>query len=72
MGKRAMSRSGLILVVLGVVLLAHNLVGLDWAWLKAWWPLLLVALGLWSIWDHWRDAASQLPPSVGSDTERKP
>jgi hypothetical protein len=66
-----MSRSGLILVILGVVLLAHNLVGLDWAWLKTWWPLFLVALGVWSIWDHARDAGARGGSSPASDSEKQ-
>jgi hypothetical protein len=51
-----MSRSGLILIALGVLLLAQNLGWLTWAWLVTWWPLGLVALGLWSLWEHRRDA----------------
>jgi len=38
------------------LLLAQNLGWLTWAWLVTWWPLGLVALGLWSLWEHRRDA----------------
>lgn len=43
------SRSGLILIVVGSVLLANNFGLLQWDWLKQWWPALLIALGLWSV-----------------------
>lgn len=43
------SRSGLILILVGSLLLAHNFGLLQWGWLKQWWPALLIVLGLWSI-----------------------
>ena len=44
-----MSWSGVILIIVGALLLASNLGYLQWGWLQQWWPLLLVALGVWSI-----------------------
>ena len=44
-----MSTSGIILIVVGAALLAHNFGYLHWAWLRDWWPALLILLGLWSI-----------------------
>lgn len=44
-----MNKSGLLLIVIGLVLLAHNLGWLSWEWLSVWWPLILVAAGVWSI-----------------------
>lgn len=43
------SRSGLILIVVGSLLLANNFGLLQWGWLRQWWPVLLIALGLWSM-----------------------
>ncbi|HEY1393446.1 MAG TPA: DUF5668 domain-containing protein [Methylibium sp.] len=47
-----MNRSGIVLIVVGLLLLANNLGWLGFAWLRDWWPLLLVALGLWSVLTH--------------------
>jgi hypothetical protein len=47
-----MNKSGLILIAVGAVLLAHNFGFFSWGWLRQWWPLLLIALGLWSILMH--------------------
>jgi hypothetical protein len=44
-----MNKSGVILIVLGVLLLAHNLRLLEFAWLRQWWPLILIGVGVWSI-----------------------
>ena len=44
-----MSWSGIILVVVGAVLLANNFDLLPVGWLRQWWPLLLIAIGLISI-----------------------
>ncbi|TAK76493.1 MAG: hypothetical protein EPO12_16660 [Aquabacterium sp.] len=58
------SRSGLILILVGSLLLAHNFGLLQWGWLKQWWPALLIVLGLWSIastkpFDNERPAADR-------------
>ncbi len=47
-----MSKSGIILIVLGCLFLAHNFGLLEWGWLRQWWPLALIALGVWSIIDR--------------------
>lgn len=47
-----MNKSGLVLIVVGVLLLAHNLGWLNWAWLGQWWPLILIAVGIYSILTH--------------------
>ena len=44
-----MSWSGLILIVVGAALLAANFGLLQWAWLQQWWPVLLIAVGVWSM-----------------------
>lgn len=44
-----MNKSGVVLIVLGVLLLAHNLGLLEFAWLRQWWPLILIGVGVWSI-----------------------
>lgn len=44
-----MNKSGVLLIVVGLVLLAHNLGWLSWEWLSVWWPLILVGAGVWSI-----------------------
>lgn len=47
-----MSKSGIILVIVGCIALAHNFDLLQWGWLRQWWPLGLIALGVWTIVDH--------------------
>ena len=44
-----MSWSGIILIVVGAVLLANNFGLLEWGWLRQWWPVLLIAIGIWSV-----------------------
>ena len=44
-----MSWSGIILVLVGALLLANNFDLLPVGWLRQWWPLLLIAIGLVSI-----------------------
>ncbi len=44
-----MSWSGTILVIAGALLLANNFGPIQWGWLQQWWPVLLIALGIWSI-----------------------
>ena len=44
-----MSWSGIILVVVGALLLANNFDLLPVGWLRQWWPLLLIAIGLITI-----------------------
>lgn len=47
-----MNKSGIVLIIVGLVLLAHNFGWLEWGWLQQWWPVLLIALGVWSIVTH--------------------
>jgi hypothetical protein len=47
-----MNKSGIVLIVVGIALLAHNFGWLSWSWLHQWWPVLLIALGLWSLASH--------------------
>jgi hypothetical protein len=47
-----MNKSGIVLIVIGCLLLAHNFGLFDWGWLRQWWPLMLIALGVWSIVNH--------------------
>jgi hypothetical protein len=44
-----MSWSGIILIVVGGVLLANNFGLLEWGWLRQWWPVALIALGIWTV-----------------------
>jgi hypothetical protein len=44
-----MSWSGFILVIVGALLLANNFDLLPVGWLRQWWPVLLIAIGLFSI-----------------------
>jgi hypothetical protein len=42
-----MSKSGIILIVLGCIFLANNFGLLEWGWLRQWWPLALIGVGVW-------------------------
>jgi hypothetical protein len=44
-----MNKSGIILIVLGCLFLAGNFGLLHWEWLRQWWPLILIAVGAWSL-----------------------
>ena len=44
-----MSWSGIILIVVGGVLLANNFGLLEWGWLRQWWPVALIVLGIWTV-----------------------
>jgi hypothetical protein len=44
-----MSWSGIILVVVGALLLANNFDLLPLGWLRQWWPVILIAVGLMSL-----------------------
>jgi hypothetical protein len=59
-----MSKSGIILVVLGCLFLANNFGLLEWGWLRQWWPVALIAIGIWSIVDH---RPGDRPPSRSDD-----
>jgi Domain of unknown function (DUF5668) len=59
-----MSWSGIILIVVGAVLLANNFGFLEWAWLRQWWPALLIGLGIWTVL---RPQRGDRRPSRGAD-----
>jgi len=44
-----MSWSGVILVIVGALLLANNFDLLPLHWLRQWWPLILIAVGVMSL-----------------------
>ncbi len=62
-----MSKSGIILIVLGCLFLANNFGFLEWGWVRQWWPLVLIALGAWSIFNS---KPADRPPS--QDTAKGP
>jgi len=47
-----MNRSGIVLIVIGSLFLAHNFGLLEFGWLRQWWPLILIGLGVWSLVNH--------------------
>ena len=47
-----MNKSGIVLIIVGLALLTHNFGWLEWGWLRQWWPVLLIALGVWSVVTH--------------------
>ena len=47
-----MNKSGIVLIVIGVVFLLGNFGLLQFGWLRDWWPLILIALGVWSLINH--------------------
>jgi hypothetical protein len=61
-----MNKSGIILIVIGCLFLAHNFDLLQWGWLRQWWPLILIGIGVWSIIDNKRGDA---PSSRRSDKQ---
>ncbi|PPE69016.1 hypothetical protein IS481_03840 [Caldimonas thermodepolymerans] len=63
-----MNKSGVLLIVIGLVLLAHNLGWLSWQWLSVWWPLILVVAGAWSIFAN-RSADSDRHKARGPDRQ---
>jgi hypothetical protein len=44
-----MSWSGIILIVVGALLLANNFDLLPFGWLRQWWPVILIAVGVMSL-----------------------
>ena len=61
-----MSKSGVILVILGCVFLAHNFDLLQWGWVRQWWPLILIGVGIWSIIERRPNGRR---PSQGTDKQ---
>ena len=71
-----MSWSGIILVIVGALLLAHNFDLLSLGWLRQWWPAILIVVGLLSIVrpQHGRRRArdeDHMPPAPG-EIDRRP
>ena len=64
-----MSKSGIILIVIGCLFLANNFGLIEWGWLRQWWPLILIAVGIWSILDRRPDDRRRSSPR---DTDNKP
>ena len=64
-----MNKSGIVLIVIGVVLLAHNLGWLAWDWIARWWPALLIGLGIWSIVTHKRGRDESLSGDSKADKQ---
>jgi hypothetical protein len=62
-----MNKSGIILIILGCLFLAGNFGLLRWSWLQEWWPLILIAVGIWSLFSH-RGGA----PRARQDQENEP
>ena len=48
-GALVVNKSGIVLIMLGCLFLAANFGLLQWAWLRAWWPLILSVAGVWSL-----------------------
>jgi hypothetical protein len=51
-GAHTMNKSGIVLIVIGVLFLAYNFGLLEFGWLRQWWPLILIGLGVWSLVNH--------------------
>lgn len=60
-----MNKSGIVLIVIGVLFLAYNFGLLEFGWLRQWWPVILIGLGVWSLFNH----KPGDKPSSGSDNK---
>ena len=71
-----MSWSGIILVIVGALLLANNFDLLPVGWVRQWWPLLLIVLGLVSIVrpQHGRRSSREreVPQRASGEVDRRP
>ena len=71
-----MSWSGIILIIVGALLLANNFDLLPPHWLRQWWPLILIAVGLMSLLrpDRARRGRSEEAPvdRAPRDLDRQP
>ena len=65
-GLRGSILGGTILVLAGLVLLSHNLLGLSLEWLEDWWPLAIVLFGAFLIYKAMSEKAAD---SAGLDEE---
>jgi TM2 domain-containing membrane protein YozV len=53
---------GVALIVIGTLILAHNVLGLSLAWLIDWWPIGLVAAGAWLVYEDRRAKSPRETP----------
>ena len=65
-GLRGSILGGTILVLAGLVLLSHNLLGVSLEWLEDWWPLAIVLFGAFLIYKAMSEKAAD---SAGLDEE---
>jgi hypothetical protein len=47
-----MNKSGIVLIIIGCVFLANNFGLLQFDWLRQWWPLILIGVGVYSLLNH--------------------
>lgn len=47
-----MNKSGIVLIIIGCVFLASNFGLLQFDWLRQWWPLILIGVGVYSLLNH--------------------
>jgi hypothetical protein len=52
---------GILLIVAGLVLFLHTRFGVPLEWLREWWPLALVGVGAWLVYEHWQAKAGAAP-----------
>ena len=64
-----MSWSGIILVIVGALLLANNFDLLPFGWLRQWWPVILIAIGVMSLV---RPDRGSRRSREGDGTDRRP
>jgi uncharacterized integral membrane protein len=47
-----MNKSGIVLIIIGALFIAHNHRMLQFGWLRQCWPLILIGPGIWSVINH--------------------
>jgi len=47
-----MNKGGIVLIVIGLLFLANNFGLLQFSWLRQWWPLILIGIGILSLINH--------------------
>ena len=55
----ALARATIILVVFGLIMVAHTRFDADLTWLRDWWPLALIGLGGWLMYKARAEKAAQ-------------
>ena len=53
---------GVALIVIGLLILGHNVLGLSLAWLADWWPIALVGAGVWLVYEDRRAKSPRETP----------